>query len=176
MINFPTIDEKVERRLERRLNLTQYILIALLVVVIFVPIFFTWWIDQRTPFIKALEIENPRIIGDSALCPGDLILIEYDFHARGAGVLVRDRTLWRINPPPPKTLVFSVSRRFILTEAIDQHLVEGWHIPTEYVNPENDSTEPLPPGEYALFMAISSPSRSTAISINSVHFTVKDCT
>lgn len=165
----------MDRRIERRLNITQWILGIMLLVVISIPVFASWWIARQVPFISTISVDGMQIIGETALCPGDALTYTYNFHAKGAGVLVRDRTLWQLSPPP-KTIIYSTSRRFILTEPIDQHLTETWHVPPSYLNPETDTTEPLPTGDYALLMAISSPSRSTAITIASVNFTVEDCT
>ena len=175
MIDIPTIDRRMEQKLERRLNVTQWILVALLFTVIAVPVVVSWWIAKQTPFISTVSVDNVQAVSGTALCPGDVLLVSYDFHAKGAGVLVRDRTLWQLEPPP-KTIIFSASRRFILTGPIDQHLTEAWHVPPTYRNPETDLFEPIPPGDYALLMAISSPSRSTVVAISSVSFSVRsDC-
>lgn len=175
MIEMPTIDSRVERRLERRLNFTQWILGTLLVIIIATPVVISWWIARQTPFISTVSVDSVQAVGETALCPGDPLVVTYDFHAKGAGVLVRDRTLWQLEPPP-KTIIFSTSRRFILTGPIDQHLTEAWHVPPTYRNPETDLYEPIPPGDYALLMAISSPSRSTVVAISSVSFSVRsDC-
>jgi hypothetical protein len=174
MIDIPTIDKRLEQKLERRLNFTQWILILLLIIVIAVPVVASWWIARQTPFISTVSVDNVQLVGESALCPGEPLLVSYDFHAKGAGVLVRDRTLWQTTPP--KTIIFSASRRFILTGPIDQHLTEAWHVPPTYRNPETDIYEPIPPGDYALLMAISSPSRSTVVAISSVSFSIRsDC-
>src|SRR5690606_21481281 len=98
----------------------------------------------------------------------------YEFHATGAGILVRDWTLWKTTPPP-RTLIYSTARRFILDGPIDQSLIETWHIPRTYFDYESDSQTPLPPGEYKRYLSISSPSRSTVVAIGSVSFTIKDC-
>lgn len=162
------------QQLEKRLNILQWVILVLLAVVIVVPFIITSWISSQLPVVSTVEIENVKIVGMQELCPGDPLVYSYSFHARGTGVLVRDRVLWRVTPPP-KTMVFSVSRRFILAEPIDQELTEAWHIPTVYINPETDQEEPIPPGDYRLLFAISSPSRSTVIAIASVDFTIKDC-
>lgn len=161
--------------LEKRLNVLQWVVVALLVVVIVVPFAWTWWLTRQLPVVSTVTIDNVQLLGSSALCPGDAITYQYAFHAQGSGVLIRDRVLWRLDPPP-KTMVFSVSRRFILSEPIEQELVESWHVPVRYLNPETDVEEPLPPGNYRLIFAISSPSRSTVVAIAAVEFNVKeDC-
>lgn len=165
----------IDRRLERRFNFVQGVLIALLIVVIFVPIIASWWIGRQLPVVSTVSIDNVRLLSPSELCPGDALTFSYDFHAKGAGILVRDLTLWRTDPPP-RTLIYSTARRFILDGPIDQHLTETWHIPSTYLDYETEQMTPLPPGGYRRYLAISSPSRSTVVAITSVAFTIKpDC-
>lgn len=158
--------------LEKRLNVLQYVVIALLVVVIVVPFVWTWWLTSQLPVVSTVSIDNVQMHSPSELCPGEALVISYDFHAKGAGILIRDWTLWNIDPP--KTVIFSTARRFILDGPIDQHLTETWHIPRTYLNHETETMEPLPPGSYKRYLAISSPSRSTVVAITSVEFTVKE--
>lgn len=160
-------------QLEKRLNILQYVIVVLLTVVIVVPFVWTWWLTRQLPVVNTVSIDNVRLLSPSELCPGDAAIYAYSFHAKGAGVLIRDRVLWRLDPPP-KTMVFSASRRFIITEPIDQELTEAWRVPVTYVNPETDASELLPPGNYRLIFAISSPSRSTVVSIAAVEFVVKE--
>lgn len=159
------------RRQIRRINI---VLLAVLAMLIIGPAILSWWVARQLPVVNAVEIENVQMLSSAELCPGEPLVYQYAFHAKGAGVLVRDRVLWRTNPP--KTLVYSVSRRFILSDPIDQELTEAWHIPRWYVNPETDRREMLPPGNYRMIFAISSPSRSTVVDIDAVEFTIReDC-
>lgn len=156
----------------RRLNL---ILLAVFVVILATPPIGAWWVSRQLPVVNTVSIENVRTVGSTTLCAGEPLVYRYDFHAGGSGVLIRDRVIWRLTPPP-KTMIFSISRRFILSEPIDQDLTETWHIPNTFHNPETDMIEPLPPGDYRMIFAISSPSRSTVVSIGSVDFSiVEDC-
>lgn len=149
-------------------------ILILAVVLVGIPAFASWWISRQLPVVNTVSVENMKIIGVTELCPGQQLVTEYDFHAQGEGVLIRDFTLWLITPP--KTMVYSMSRRFILDGPTDQHLRETWTIPDFYFNYETELNEPLPPGKYRRYMAISSPSRSTVIAIASVEFIVKeDC-
>ena len=160
-------------RLESRLNVLQYVVIALLAVVIVVPFVWTWWITRQLPVVSTVSIDNVHLLSPAELCPGEPVIYAYSFHAQGTGVLIRDRVLWRLDPPP-KTMVFSTSRRFIITEPIDQELTEAWHVPSSYLSPETDDFESLPPGNYRMIFAISSPSRSTVVAIGSVDIAVKE--
>lgn len=155
----------------RRLN---SVILAVLVAILVVPGLATWWISRQLPVVSTVSIDNMQLLSAPLVCPGDAVVVEYDFHAQGAGVLVRDWTAWFVEPP--KTIIFSTSRRFILDGPIDQHLTETWHIPHTYLNPETEQDEPLPAGQYRRYLAISSPSRSTVIAIASVAFELRsDC-
>lgn len=159
------------RRQVKRINIG---LLALVAVLFIVPPTAIWWLSRQLPVVNTVSIDNVQVIGETALCPGEPLKFSYDFHAKGAGVLVRDLTTWR--KTPPKTIIFSTSRRFILDGPIDQHLIEAWHVPATYHNYETDKQEPIPPGEYRRYLAISSPSRSTVVAITSIEFSIReDC-
>lgn len=161
-------------QLENRLNILQYVIIALLFAVIVTPFVVAWWISSQLPVVSTVTIDEARLAGPGALCPGDPLIYAYSFRAGGSGVLVRDRVIWRITPP--RTLVYSASRRFILSEPIEQELTEAWHIPITYTNPETDRPEALPPADYRMIFAISSPSRSTVVDIADIPFRIReDC-
>lgn len=160
--------DAVLRRQIRRVN---YVLLLILAALIIGPIGATWWLSHQYPSVSTVDIANLRVAGDAVLCPGDPLVYQYEFHALGSGALVRDRTIWQMTPP--RTVVFSDAQRFILTDAIDQSLTEAWHIPVVYINPATDLPEPLPPGEYGLRLAISSPSKSTIVDIEAVDFEVR---
>lgn len=160
--------------LERRFTFVQTVLIVLLVVVIAVPFIASWWLSRTLPVVSTVKIENLHVLGKQALCPGDPLVTAYDFRAEGAGVLIRDATVWNVEPP--KTMIFSTSRRFILDGPIEQRLTETYYIPRTYINYETGREEILPPGAYRRYFAISSPSRSTVIAIGGVEFSIKsDC-
>lgn len=157
------------KKLLLRIN---YGLIIAGIILIAVPAIGTWWVSRQIPVVNTVEVENLRIVGETELCPGDPLILEYDFHAKGAGVLVRDFSLWLITPP--KTMIYSTSRRFILDGPTDQYLRETWTLPDTYFNYETEQMEPIEAGRYRRYMAISSPSRSSVIAIASVEFIVRE--
>jgi hypothetical protein len=168
------VQVKKEADLRRQIRRINVFLLVVLAILIIGPAAVTWWIQRQLPIVNVVSIDNVQVIGETALCPGDVLKFSYDFHAKGAGVLVRDLTTWR--KTPPKTVIFSTSRRFILDGPIDQHLIEAWHIPSTFHDYETDRDEPIPPGDYRRYLAISSPSRSTVVAITSVEFSIReDC-
>lgn len=161
-------DEKDERR-------ARFIQVALVLILLIIVGTWVWGIvwSIRQPAISSVEISNMQVVGQKALCPGDILQIEYDFHADGAGLLDFDATAWRI-AKPPKTIVFSDSRRFVLADTIDQREVEAWEVPETFVDPATAQDTPLLPGEYVRHIAISSPNRGSVFALGSVAFVVKD--
>jgi len=169
LLRIQRIDE-----LERRSNFIQWFLIALMVVVIAVPVVGAFWLARINEEIGGVAIDNARVIGESALCPGEKLIIVYDFHADGAGKLIEDGTAWRESPP--KTVVYSVSGPFLLEGTIDQEVTLAWQVPTTYVNPATGIDEPLPPGVYRRLFSVSSASRSAVFAMAGVDFSIReDC-
>lgn len=161
-------------QLEKRLNIVQWVIVILLITVILVPIILGWWLRQQYPSISTVTIDNVQLVSKGELCPGDALVFSYDFHAAGSGVLIRDATVRVVEPP--RTIIFSTSRRIILDGPIDQTVIEAWHIPDTYLEPQTDTTMDILPGKYIRLFAVSSPSRSTVIAIGSVEFYVRpDC-
>jgi hypothetical protein len=165
------VQDDVFTRQIKRINIMLLIVLAALVLG---PAFAGWWVARQLPVVSLVEIDNMQTVGNTALCPGEKLIITYDFHAKGAGVLVRDWTTWSMEPP--RTMIYSEWRRFILDGPIDQHLTETWHIPLTYLDYETEQAVPLPPGQYRRYLAVSSPSRSTVVAITSVSFSIReDC-
>jgi hypothetical protein len=160
--------------LKRQIKRINVVLLVLCALLLLGPAFASWWIARQYPAISTISFDNLQTVGPTALCPGDALIVEYDFHAGGSGVLVRDATVWSLIPP--RTIIFSTSRRFILEGPVEQHLTEAWHVPDSYIDPSTDQERPLPPGEYKRIVAISSPSASRIVAIGSVEFSIReDC-
>lgn len=121
-------------------------------------------------FFKQVDIYDVEMISMSELCPGDDLIFRYRFKTEGKGVLVKDFTLWRQSPP--KTMVFSEARRFIVKE-VDQQLVETWPIPERYFSYETWSDEPLEPGNYLRYFAVTSSVQDVTFDIEEIPFTIK---
>jgi hypothetical protein len=171
-VQLEAAQDKTDADFRRQIKRINIMLLIVLVVLIVGPTLITWWAARQYPAISTISITDLAVSGKTELCPGEPLVWTYDFHAAGAGTLVRDKTLWSVEPP--RTKIFSTREYFILEGQIDQHLTESWHIPATYINPETDMREPLPPGEYKRLLSISSPSRSTVVAIASVYFTVKE--
>lgn len=165
---------KKDDALRRQIQLTNRFVLVVLVAMIVGPIVFSAWLARQYPSINTIAISNMQTTGSTDLCPGDPLIVAYDFKADGAGVLVRDATTWNVTPP--KTLIFSASRRFILDGPVAEHVVETWHVPTSYRDPETDTDTPLPPGAYRRYVAIAAVRPAGVVAIDYVDFTIlEDC-
>jgi hypothetical protein len=168
--------DTLDRRIERRLNFTQFIIIALLVVVISVPFLIYYWFAQTSDVIRDVEISNVQILGSNELCPGERLSWSFALTVTGTGNLDIDGTSYRISPP--STIVFSNTRRMVVFGDMQELVVDSWLVPVTRVNPASGEAEPFPSGSYLRLIAISSPSRSTIFTKAIVPFTVKaeaDC-
>lgn len=149
----------------------QRAIVILFLLVIFVPPIFDWFSTREIPKVSSVSINNMSLLSSSEVCPGDAITFSYDLEFQGSGVLVRDLTLWNVDPP--KTIIFSVARRFILPADITQQsLAENWRVPQTYYSYEVDSQLPLPPGNYHRQIAISSTTDEEVVDVDWVEFTV----
>lgn len=161
-------------RLESSIRTNQRQLLFYLLLPLLFTILYNIWQDSNLSIVKAVDVDNVYIISKDALCPGEKLVFGYQLHARGEGLLIRDLTVWKIDPP--RTVIYSMERRFILDAAIDQKLVESWRIPDLYLDHETGEEQPLVPGAYRRYIAISSPSKDTVIDIEHVDFTIReDC-
>lgn len=162
--------QQFDARIERRINYTQTILAVLLLVVIAVPFVLSFWYERTTDIIRDATISDIAIVGESQLCPGDMLTTRHTFSVRGSGTLVADATTWRMTPP--MTVVFSEARRFIVEDDFSRVVYRGYEIPATIIDERTQKPVPLEPGRYKRILAVSSPSRSGVFSKQSVEFTV----
>lgn len=157
---------------ERRARIMQWLIVAILLIMVG-----TWvWglvYSYTQPRIRNMSITNARVVGDTAICPGDLLLVSYHFHAEGSGLLEVDNSLWAVDPPP-RTIIYSAARRFVLAETIDQDVMEAWRVPTHFVDFATGNETTLAPGSYRRDLAISAPVRGGAVATASVNFEVRE--
>jgi hypothetical protein len=167
-------EQRKDANLRHQIKRVNTILVGVILALIVGPITLALWVEYRYPRVSSLRIENVEIIGATELCPGDMLLVAYTFNAEGAGVLIKDATTWRITPP--ETVIYSDWSRFVLTEAAAQRELEVWPVPTTMFNVETGEKHSLQPGAYERRIAISSPTNSQAVAIESVAFSIKeDC-
>ena len=172
-INKIPISNKRIDTLEKRAALIQAVLLGLLFVVIMLPITLLAWYQFRVQIVHSVRISDAQIVGPRAVCPGEQLVIEFQFIAAGAGILDQDATMWRMTPPA--TVIDSESTRFILATDIDRLMTATWTVPETYIEETTGLDVTLPPGDYKRILAISSPSTAGVFTTASVDFSIKDC-
>lgn len=161
-------DERDERRARMMQGLTLIVLLALLGAWIWGLVY-----EYNQPRIRNMSISDARVVGESAICPGDLLRVSYHFHAEGSGLLEVDNSLWAVDPPP-RTIIYSAARRFVLAETIDQDVIEAWRVPESYTDFATGTETRLAPGMYRRDLAISAPVRGGVVATASVHFRIAE--
>lgn len=173
MINMEAMAQS-DAALHRQVKIINLVVLAILIAVVIGPFLFQRWFAQQYPAIDTIAIRDVRVVGETALCPGDTLTMTYRFEASGTGVLVRDATVWNVTPP--KTMIFSNNRRFILDGATREAITETWTVPQSYLNTETDQQEPLPPGEYRRYVGIAALRPTGVVAIGYATFAVRgDC-
>lgn len=152
-------------------NYTLWLLIVILAIIVGTYI---WGIVRaiRTPTIRDVQISNVRVEGPTALCPGELLTIAYDLRADGTGKLVEDAAIWI--EVPPKTVIYSITRPFLVDGLVDQRETIAWEIPKTYINPADLKETPLPPGPYRRIFSVGSPTDDDDFALDRVDFSVKE--
>jgi hypothetical protein len=161
-----------DQREEQRARVMQWLLMATILVFLGTWIWGIVW-TYNQPRVRNMTISDARVVGETNICPGERLIVAYQFHAEGSGLLDVDNSLWSVDPPP-RTIVYSASRRFVLAETIDQEMIEAWAVPTHYVDFATGNEVPLQPGTYRRDIAISAPIRGSVLATASVEFEVRE--
>lgn len=154
-------------------SFTQWALLAVLLIIVG-----TWllglWINIFGKEIKFIEISDVRIVGSSALCPGDKLIIAFKLQADGTGKLVEDATVWV--EVPPKTVIYSETKPMLVDGLLEQEQTIAWEVPKTFVDPSNLQESPLPPGPYRRIFSISSATDEGVFALDRVLFSIRaDC-
>ena len=169
------IESSVQMKaIELRAVLIQSAIAIVLCLIVLSIVVNAWW-DSRQPAIANISITDVVLAGPAALCSGEPLLISYAVHIAGSGVLERDATTWKLQPP--YTIINSNPSRLVIDGSIDAQAVEeAWVIPASYLNPLTGRVESLPSGSYRRSIALSSLGRNATSSIGSVDFAIRaDC-
>jgi hypothetical protein len=145
---------------------------AIIVFSLAFPIVYTLVANRNIQKVEFASVDNAMIIGPTDLCLGGKLNFTYDVHVKGRGILIRDVTTWRVDPP--KTVIFADTRRSILLEEIDQHLQESYRIPYYFKNYETGDFERLSPGNYERRFALSTPNDQRIFSSITIPFSIRE--
>lgn len=176
MINSLThTDAKVEKKptpLERRLTFLMYGVLVSFVLILAFPFAYGRYLSSTGTIITELEVRNMKVIGSSNLCPGDPLLVQFDFIGKGSGLIIEDATWYKMTPP--MTIIPSESVRFILPEDFSRPVRRFWRIPLTYLDEATGKATPLEAGRYRRIYTLSSPTRREAGDIDVIDFTIRD--
>lgn len=167
------IDSVAKQPEKPKWNFTQWALLAVLVIIVG-----TWLLGLYFNIfgkeIRRIEITDARVVGASALCPGENLTIAFHLEADGTGKLVEDATVWV--EIPPKTVIYSETRPLLVDGLLEQEQEIAWEVPKTYINPSNLEELPLPPGPYRRIFSISSATDEDVFALDRVLFSIRaDC-
>jgi hypothetical protein len=151
---------------------TQRWIMILAILLVVIPVLSGWVFNRFIVQVDSVTIENTHVIGDSVICPGEILFYEYEIEALGAGDLMKNHTIWQIDPP--LTLIFSTPRYFILPEAVHQYVRDSWPVPSGFYSYREGKVIPLGPGTFKLLFSVSSPTRSTIHDQGEVMFSIPE--
>lgn len=150
--------------------------LLILIVIIVGTWFLIFFLNVFGKEIKRIDISDARIVGPSALCPGDKLIIAFNLQADGTGKLVEDATVWV--EIPPKTVIYSETRPLLVDGLLEQEQEIAWLVPETFINPSNLEELPLPPGPYRRIFSIGSATDEGVFALDRVLFEIKpeeDC-
>jgi hypothetical protein len=142
--------QRVLEQSARRVQLINYVLAALLLVVI-VWAMYAGWRNSQQEKIESITLVpgSVRVDGPTALCPGDTFAVTYALEIDGVGVLITDDSLKYAN----HTVKFSTSRREIIDQSGTRTYEDSWVIPAKPDMTINGKEEWVP-GLYVRFVSI----------------------
>lgn len=165
------IDTVAKQPEKPKWDFTRWTLLAILVIIVGTWILL-FLLNLFGKEIKNIEISNVRIVGPSALCPGEKLTIAFNLHADGTGKLVEDGTIWI--EVPPKTVIYSETKPLLVDGLLEQEQTIAWLVPETYINPADLAELPLPAGEYKRIFAISSATDEDVFALDRVTFSIKE--
>lgn len=159
------------RAIDRQYRVYRTLLLWLVAVGFVVNGALFWLASEDRPGHALMHLEDPRLLGPAALCPGEALRYELVLTVNGPGVFAVDRAIWRVTPPA--TVVFSDTRHVIFDEAATFAVERVWTIPDSYIDPATGGRMAWRPGEYEVRHAVSTSSRNTRPSIQVIPFEIR---
>jgi len=165
--------QSVLHKSERRVEAINYVLAFLLVVTLVWALYAAWRSGQQEK-ISAINLvpDSVRVMGFSALCPGETLNVRYALDITGEGVIITDDSVERGN----ETVKFSQSRREIIDHSGRRTYEDSWTIPPQPDMPVEDNAAWIP-GQYIRKISVAASnsyvSRYTDPASFSVPFTIR---
>lgn len=151
---------------ERRAQLNQYIILGVLAFFVGVY-FFQWWRISQAIKIDRIAVSNVRLIGPSAVCPGDHLTTRYDLDVQGFGIIITDGATYRDGQP----ITYSQSQRVPADGPATLVLTDDWIVPPQPDMMVHGSREWLP-GDYERLVTLAASSSWISRFVEPQRFTV----
>jgi hypothetical protein len=163
---------KAQESLRRNQIFQNFLSLAILGFIIWGLI--AWWMGRDDPRIHSLTLSNTEIAGPADVCVGDFLLVKFNLHIEGEGLLVRNESLQKADPPT--TLIFSQPLYFPLRGPVDEVVTIAWLVPETYYDYRSGMVSTITPGTYYRNITISSMGRNALTGFVSIPFNVlEDC-
>lgn len=166
----------VVERSEKRVQAINYILAALLIIVLLWALYAAWLTSKQEKITTINLVEgSQKVLGPTSLCPGDNMTIHFALNIQGTGVVVIDDSVEYANIP----VKFSEAKRDYIPTSVKRTYELAWTIPPVpemTANGRNDWA----PGLYIRYITIAASnayvSRYTEPASFRIPFTIKkDC-
>lgn len=125
------------------------------------------------PSESILTVSPLMAKGPTDLCPGEPLDFEFTMDVRGEGVFDLDASTWKL-VPPPETVIFSESERFVVAEPITYLVMRRWVVPSNYIDPATNRATEWQSGQYERQIFVTAVGRDTEPSIQVLPFTIRN--
>lgn len=118
--------QDILERSEKRVQYINYVLAFLLVVTLVWAMYAAWRSGQQEKLESITLVENSvKVLGPTALCPGDTMTIRYVLDIKGTGIIITDDTVQYAN----RTVKFSDALRDYIPGDVKRTYEAAWLIP-----------------------------------------------
>jgi hypothetical protein len=137
-------------RSERRVQYINYVLALLLVVTLAWAMYAAWRSGQQEKIESiALVPSSMKVLGPTALCPGDTMTIRYTLDIKGTGIIITDDTVQYAN----RTVKFSEALRDYIPGDMKRTYESAWTIP-EHPAMTANGNDAWHPGLYMRYITV----------------------
>lgn len=163
----------IKRGYRSDLTVMLLLLVALLGFSVLGPWIVANWLPARS-LPNVVQVENLTVVGEAALCPGDVLTYRYELVADSAGVIEIDTSAVRVDAA--YFMVPSTPSRIVIDGPIRVPMTERWVVSEFARDPRTGEFLLWQPGRYLRTLSISTPGQSSTPAIAAVPFSIRaDC-
>lgn len=146
-------------------------LILILVALLICWLGYALWYDRQNPRIRDISLSELAITSPTRLCPGEMLLTNFNLDIKGEGVIIRDTSIQQATPL--NTIIFSEMLRAPVIGPISENIRVAWQVPSSYFDYRTGNMTELGAGDYFQIVAVSSTGRNALSEVKSIEFRVK---